>query len=74
MVNLIAVFHLETSRDVAIWEHCTLSLRFLDVAKFTTTALSLLILFKLLFPVLGLKMSSLPTLALKSLTKFSYGI
>jgi hypothetical protein len=53
-----------------------LSLRFLNVSKFTTiTPLLLLILCKLSFPVVVLKMSSLPTLALKSpLTKFSHGI
>jgi hypothetical protein len=39
---------------------------FLDVAKFTTlTPLSLLISCKLSFPTVGLKMSSLPTLALR---------
>jgi hypothetical protein len=44
----------------------TLTVRFLDV-KFTT-------LTPLPFPIAGLKMSSLPTLALKSPNKFSYGI
>jgi hypothetical protein len=40
---------------------------FLDVAKFTTvTPLSLLISYNLSFPVVGLEMSSLLTLALKS--------
>jgi hypothetical protein len=49
--------------------------RFLDVAKFTTlTPLSLLISCKLSFPVTGLKMSSLPTLALKSHNRISYGV
>jgi hypothetical protein len=44
-----------------------LTLRFLDVAKFTNqTPLSLLILCKPAFPVVGLKMSSLPSVALKS--------
>jgi hypothetical protein len=44
--------------------------RLLDVAKFTTLIpLSLLILCKFLFSVVGLKMSSLPTLALKSPNK-----
>jgi hypothetical protein len=48
-----------------------LSLRFLDVAKFASlTPLSLLISCKLSLPIVSLKMSSLPTLALK----FSYGI
>jgi hypothetical protein len=42
----------------------------LDVAKFTTlTPLSLLISCKLSFPIVGLKMSSLPTLAFKSHNK-----
>jgi hypothetical protein len=44
-----------------------LAVRFVDVANFTTlSALSLLILCKLSFPIVGSKMSSLPTLALKS--------
>jgi hypothetical protein len=43
-----------------------MTLRFLDVAKFDKlTPLSLLISCKLSFPTVGLKMSSLPTLALK---------
>jgi hypothetical protein len=45
-----------------------LTLRFFDVEKFTTpTSLSLQISCKLSFPIVGLKMSSLPTSALKSL-------
>jgi hypothetical protein len=53
-----------------MWELCNLTVWFLDVAKFTTvTALSLLISCKLSFPIVSLKMSSLPTLALKSLSK-----
>jgi hypothetical protein len=53
--------------DNVIWEHDTLSARFLDVSKFTDlTPLSLLISCKLSFLFLGLRMSSLPTLALKS--------
>jgi hypothetical protein len=44
-----------------------LTVRFLDVGKFTTlTPLSLLISCKLSFPVVGLKISPQPTLALKS--------
>jgi hypothetical protein len=55
--------------NVTMWENY-ISDRFLDVAKFTTlTPLSLLILCKLSFPIVGLKMSSLPTLALKSPNK-----
>jgi hypothetical protein len=43
-----------------------LAMSFLDVAKFTTlTPLSLLILCKLSSPIVGLKMSSQPTLVLK---------
>jgi hypothetical protein len=43
---------------------------FLDVAKFTNlNPLSLLIPCKLAFPIVGLKMSSQPTLALKSLSR-----
>jgi hypothetical protein len=45
-------------------------MRFLDVAKFTTPPpLSLLISRKLSFPIVGLKISSLPTLAFKSPNK-----
>jgi hypothetical protein len=48
--------------NVTIWKHCTLTFVFLDVAKFTTlTPLSLITLCKLWFPVVGLKMFSLPT-------------
>jgi hypothetical protein len=72
MINLVV--HLSIRRcssevmDVTLWEHCTLTIRFLDMAKFTTlTPLSLLISCKLLFLTVGLKMSSLPALALKSL-------
>jgi hypothetical protein len=44
-----------------------LAIRFLDMVKFTTlTSLSLLISCKLSFSDVGLKVSSLPTLALKS--------
>jgi hypothetical protein len=51
-----------------------LTVRFLDVAKLTTlTPLSLLVACRLSFPIVGLKMSSLPTLALKSPNKISYG-
>jgi hypothetical protein len=47
-----------------------LTIRFLDVAKFTTLhSITLLISCKLSFPSGGLKMSSLPTLALKSPNK-----
>jgi hypothetical protein len=52
-----------------------LTLRFLNVGKFINlTPLSLLILCKLLsFPIVGLKMSSLPTLVYL-LSEVSYGI
>jgi hypothetical protein len=71
MVNLIVGF---PSGDVHVYlwmlgcrNIILLTLRFLDVAKFTNvTPLSLLISCKLSFPIVGLKMSSLPTLALKS--------
>jgi hypothetical protein len=48
--------------DVAMWEHRTFdSLRFLDVAKCTNLApLPLLISCKLSFPIVGLKIPSLP--------------
>jgi hypothetical protein len=56
--------------DVAMWEHCTFDLRCLGVAKFTTlTPLSLQILCKLSFQIVSLKMSSLPTFALKALNR-----
>jgi hypothetical protein len=54
-----------------------LSVRFLDVVKFTTQIpllLLLLILFKPSLPIMKLKISSLPTLALKSPKQFSYGV
>jgi hypothetical protein len=77
MVNLIVGFLIwrcpSIFVDVAMWEHRMFdSLRFLDVAKFTNlTSLSLLISCKLLFPTVGLKMSSLPTLALGSPNRIS---
>jgi hypothetical protein len=53
--------------DVAMWEHHTFDSEVFSVAKFTTLIpLSLLISCKLSFPTVGLKMSSLPTLALIS--------
>jgi hypothetical protein len=56
--------------NVAMWEHCTFDNEFLGVTKFTSlTPLTLLISCKLSFPIAGLKMSSFPTLALKSPNK-----
>jgi hypothetical protein len=49
-----------------------LTVRFSDVAKFTT--LTHAISCKLPFPIVGIKMSSLLTVALKSLPEISYGI
>jgi hypothetical protein len=47
------------------------TIRFLDVATFSTlTPLSFIISYNLSFPIVGLKMSSLPTLAMKSLNRF----
>jgi hypothetical protein len=41
--------------NVAMWEHCTVDNEILDVAKFTTlTPLSVLVLYKLSFPVVVL--------------------
>jgi len=55
------------------WKCSTLYV-FFDVAKFTTvTPLSLLVLCKFSFPSVGLKISSLPTFALKSPIKISCG-
>jgi hypothetical protein len=52
--------------DAAMGEHGVGATKFLDVAKFTTlTPLSLLISFKLSFPIVGLNIFSLPTFALK---------
>jgi hypothetical protein len=51
--------------DVAtICGHCTHD-RFLDITKFTALTLPSLISCKLSFPIVGLKISSVPTLALK---------
>jgi hypothetical protein len=51
-----------------------LTTKFLDVANFNTvTLLSLLISCKLSFPIVCLKIFSLPTFALKSSKKFSCG-
>jgi hypothetical protein len=71
MVNLIVGFPIwrcpSIFMDVAMWENRTFDFGFLDVAKLTNlTPLSLLISCKLSFSIIGLKMSSLPTLALKS--------
>jgi hypothetical protein len=49
--------------NVTIWEHCTFDSQIFGCGKFTTLT-ALLISSKLSFPV-GLKMSPLPTLALK---------
>jgi hypothetical protein len=47
-----------------------LTTKFLDVAKFATlTPLPLLISYESSFPIVGLKISSLPTFALKSTDK-----
>jgi hypothetical protein len=52
--------------NVAMWEHCTFEYEiFLAVAEFTALSpLSLLISYKLSFPIVGLKLSSLPNLAI----------
>jgi hypothetical protein len=69
MVNLIVGFpilrHPSIFMDVAMWEHSTFDCAIFRCAKFTTLTLSLLISCKLSFPIIGLKMSSLSTLALK---------
>jgi hypothetical protein len=68
MVNLIASLSIRRCpskfMNVTMWKHRT-SRRYLDMTK-VSTPLSLLILCKLSFPIVGLKMSSLPALALKS--------
>jgi hypothetical protein len=78
MVNLIGVFPSGDVKakfmNVTMWEHCIFD-RFLDAANFSTlTPLSLLISCKLSFPIVGLKMSSLPTSAMKPPKRFSYSI
>jgi hypothetical protein len=56
--------------NVSVREHPDLTNKFLDVAKFTIpTPLSLLACCKLLFRIVGLKIFSLPTSALKSPNK-----
>jgi hypothetical protein len=61
--------------NVSMWERCTFVSQILDVTKFTTLIpLSILILCKLSFPSVGLKMFSLPTLALNSPNKNVYGV
>jgi hypothetical protein len=55
----------ELSLNVTMWEHCWFFDSFFSVVKFSTlTLLSLLILCKLSFQIVGLT-SSLPALALK---------
>jgi hypothetical protein len=56
--------------DVVIWEHRTFDSEVLYVTKFTNLTPLLFLFSQLLFPIVGLKMSSLPTLALKSLDRF----
>jgi hypothetical protein len=61
--------------NVMVWERHTFDNKIFGCAKVTTlTSLSLLISCKLSFTIVGLKMSSLPALALKPPTKFSYDI
>jgi hypothetical protein len=74
MINLIMYFpiwrHLSIFMNVVMWENCTFDCEIFDVAKFTIlTLLSLLILCELSFPIVSLKISFLPTLALKSRNK-----
>jgi hypothetical protein len=73
MVNLIVGFPIwrwsSMFMNLEMWENVLLIL-ILDVEKFTSlTPLSLLITCIFLFPTVGLKMSSLPTVALKSPNK-----
>jgi hypothetical protein len=56
--------------NVTSWEHRTFNNKIIGCGKFTIlTLLSLLILYKLSFPRVCLKISSLPLLTLKSLNK-----
>jgi hypothetical protein len=73
-VNLIVSFpvwrRLIIFMDVAMWKHRTFDCEYLDVSNFATlTPLSFLISCKFSFPIVGLKMSSLSTLAMKSPNK-----
>jgi hypothetical protein len=75
VINLVK--RLSVSRGLGVFTNAVMRERgafdkFLDVAKFTTlTPLSLLIWCELSFPIVSLKISSLPTFALKSPKKFS---
>jgi hypothetical protein len=73
MVNVIVGFPMwrrpSIFMNVAMWERCTFDNEIFICGKIYLTPLSLLILCKLSFPIVGLKMSSLPTLALKSLKR-----
>jgi hypothetical protein len=56
--------------DVVMWEHLLLGSQIFGRGKFATlTPLSLLILCKIAFPVVGLEIFSLPTFALESLNR-----
>jgi hypothetical protein len=59
---------------VAMWKHriLLLTVRFLVLAKFTTLTPSSLLISHSLFPIVGLKISSIPTLTRKSPKKNSY--
>ena len=64
--------HLERYRCIHVWawEHTAVCNSIFGVAKFTIlTPLSSLFWCKLSFPIVGLKISSLPTFALKSLKR-----
>jgi hypothetical protein len=59
--------------NVVLMENCTLATRFLNVAKFTTLIpLPKLFSRKLSLPIVGLKIFSLSSFALKSPKKLSY--
>jgi hypothetical protein len=61
--------------NVMMWEHCTFDSKIFGCGKvYYSNSPIITILHKLSFPTVGLKMSSLPTLALKSPKKNSYGI
>lgn len=52
-----------------VWGHCALSNQMFDTHS-SLTPLPLLFLYKILFPVVGLKMSAVPSVALKSRNSF----
>jgi hypothetical protein len=79
MVNLIV--NLSISRcpskfmNVTMWEHCTFGNKIFGYGKvYYSISIITIILCKLLFPVVGFKVSFLPSLASNLLSEVSYDI